>query len=292
MRRSLGLCTVFLAAALGCGKNDGGPSGDTEGDPNASYTLKLRTKQTGEKYDATETITSTTTSKIAGKNPKTESVVVRQSYAFKESVLESAAGFPLPTKLTRSYKTAERSDRTGKMKPFSFAGKSVLIERRDGKYIFIDVGGGLIPSEDLADLNEEFNKAKVSNPDAMMPREPVKLKQVWTINPEVVNTIASSFPFPIDPKKIVATGQLVRVYTRDGKQWGVIELKLEIPVQSADGVTGNIIVAMTLDTIIDGSAHAGTMKIQSIANLNTNTPQGAVKLSVEGLREKSVTPLR
>ena len=90
---------VAITLALGCSKKK------DEGDPNATYTLKFRDPQQGEKYEVT--VAETSEMDMGGKGDK---MTTQKKYEYTEHILEMPAGEKQPTKLTRAYKVAQRTD--------------------------------------------------------------------------------------------------------------------------------------------------------------------------------------
>src|SRR5438874_2556159 len=125
---------VAIVLVVGCSKKKdeggGGGGGDSgSGDPNATYVLKVREEEKGDKALITRTENGTTTIDGPGKNG-TETIASKFEYV--EEILDMPAGATKPTKLTRAYKAAEKGSPT---KAMSFAGKTVLIEKgKAGNY--------------------------------------------------------------------------------------------------------------------------------------------------------------
>jgi hypothetical protein len=74
----------------------------------------------------------------------------------------------------------------------------------------------------------------------------------------------------VDMDKASGTGKLLKAYMKDGKQFGEVLFKLDIPLKAigkgpqqikfADGAKANF--ELTLDACIDGTSEAGTMKMK------------------------------
>ena len=82
--------------------------------------------------------------------------------------------------------------------------------------------------------------------------------------------------FALDKEKSKITGKLVRAYKKDGQQWGVIEMRVEIaiaPNGKSTPLTGTISTDITIDTAIDGSVNAGTIKMNLNGNISSTDPK-------------------
>jgi hypothetical protein len=311
MSRRLVPLAVLAAAVVGCAQQQATPSGGGDvaapgptGDPTASYTIKLREKQAGEKYEVTETRSSTTTTTFelpGGKQTKTDNADARLEYT--EAVLEMPAGAAQPTKLTRVYKVAEWTPPAtkgkapappGKVVPASFVGKTVAVEKKGEAYTF-KADGKDLPASEAKQFADEFGAARV-RPQDLLPKAPVRLNDVWNTAPEAMKAMAASLPkeSPVNADKSKMTGKLTRVYTKDGRQFGVIEVRTELTVEGkgSAGPTGTLTYETTYDVPIDGSSHEGTMKVNMTGTLNTRQKGVEIQAVVDAKQERVVKPAK
>src|SRR5437016_2295940 len=86
------------------GRSGGGGGG---GDQNAIYTIKIRDEQKGNKTEVVKTRSGTTTTTAGSKSQAQKE---RERYEYTETILEMPADAPRPTKVTRVYKTAQKTD--------------------------------------------------------------------------------------------------------------------------------------------------------------------------------------
>jgi hypothetical protein len=113
----------------------------------------------------------------------------------------------------------------------------------------------------------------------MMPKNAVKMNDEWKIDmKDVTKKLGSGDEMELDADKAKGTGKLVKVYMKDGKQFGEIQINLELPIKSigkgekaSEG--SKVTVNGTLDVCIDGSSYAGTAKLKSQVML-TAMPMG------------------
>jgi hypothetical protein len=307
MSRRLVPLAVLVAAVVGCAQqatqSGGGETPAPAADPTATYTIKIRDKQAGDKYEVTESRSSSSNTAATlptGKQTRSENAEARTEYT--ETVLEVAAESPQPTKLTRVYKVAEWTPppakgkapaAPGKMVSASFVGKTVTIEKKGDAYTFKADGNDLSAVE-AKHLAEEFGKTRKVRVQDMFPKAPVKLNEAWSPEPAVLKELAASLPFPVNPDKSKVTGKLTRVYTKDGRQFGVIEVRTEVSVEGkgSAGPTGTFTVETTLDVTIDGSAIAGTMKDNTTGTLNGRDKGVEFQVVIDAKQERSVKPVK
>jgi hypothetical protein len=310
MSRRLVPLAVLAAAVVGCaqqappgGGGDVAAPGPT-GDPTASYTIKLREKQAGDKYEVTETRSATTTTTFelpGGKQTRVDNAEARLVYT--ETVLETSAGAAQPTKLTRVYKVAEWTPPAakgkapappGKVVPASFVGKTVAIEKKGEAYTF-KADGKDLPASEAKHFADEFGAAKV-RPQDLLPKAPVRLNEVWNTAPEALKAVAASLPkeSPVNADKSKMTGKLTRVYPTDGRQFGVIEVRTELAVEGkgSAGPTGTLTYETTYDAPIDGSSHEGTMKANMTGTLNAREKGVEIQVVLDAKQERLVKPVK
>jgi hypothetical protein len=184
-------------------------------------------------------------------------------FVFRETGLERAAAGDQLVKIKRHYEHAERTVK-GKRETLPYQGKTVLIEKKDGRFEFrIEEGGEVLEGQDAEELNEEFNKGDFRGlmTQHFLPRKAVKLNETWKFD---VAPLAKAFTgdgkIAIDDAKSTGTGRLVKAYTKNGKQYGVIELTINFPVTHMDHdgnriptKEGKLTIKLQADTCIDGT---------------------------------------
>lgn len=286
MARRLLPLAVAIALVLGCkkkppeGGGDGAPS-----DPNATYTLKIRPAAQGDKSEVSGA--ETTEVEITGVPGKQTNV---KKYEYTEHILEMPAGEKLPTKATRTYKLAQRTSFTSKqLEALPYQGKTVTIEKKGGQYQF-SVDGKRLAGIEAVELESEFrNKDKDGGgPDQLLPKQAVKVGDSWALDAAAMKMFGGGMGNDLDPAKSKFTCKLAKMYTKDGKQWGVIEFDLDIvPNSKADG-TGSIKIAGKFDAVLDGSARDGTMTANLNGSFSGNQKGKAVGGTLSGNVEKSI----
>jgi hypothetical protein len=216
---------------------------------------------------------------VLDKAEKTEKVA-----AYRETVLEKEPGKRRATRLERHYDKAQVTT-DGKARDLPYQGKTVLIEKKEGKYHFRIKDGEELEGDDAKQLNEEFNKDADEEFDlqkAVLPGKAVGINDSWKLDlGPLVTSFARATKMQIDADKAEGRGKLVKVYDKDGARFGVMELHLELPLKEmGEGKNKLTLQAgskwtmdITLDGCIDGSRLDGTRK--SVSKIDAT---GAVPL--------------
>jgi hypothetical protein len=183
-------------------------------------------------------------------------------FIFREVGLERAAAGEDLVRLKRHYEHAERTVK-GTRETLPYQGKTVLIEKKDGKFQFQIEGGETLEGKDAEELYEEFNKGdfRKLTTEHFLPRKSVKVNETWKYD---VAPLAKAFSADgktvIDEARSTGSGRLLKAYTKDGRQFGVIELTMEFPVTRFDH-DGNktptkdskLTIKLQADSCIDGT---------------------------------------
>ncbi len=232
-----------------------------------AVTIKVARPKAGDRIKvAAEEKTVTKSAIVIMGMEQSKDVQTTKSFAYTDDVIEIPADARRPTKLKRTYEKAQIGT-DGNSKTLSIEGKTVLIEKTDGKYSFT-VDGEAVTGEAAKLLDDEFSKTRKSDPDAvMLPTKPVKPGDTWKIDPTTLaDSLAEGNGPRIDPAKVTATGKLLKAYMKDGRQFGAIEITVEAPIISLGEKSpfelkdGKMVVTMNGDGVIDGSAPTGITK--------------------------------
>lgn len=295
MARKLLPLAVAIALVLGCKKKPstevGGdaPAPGGGGDPTATYTIKIRDMQKGDKVRVVATTKQTNTISLGAKS---ETTTTEESYEYVQTTWEMPAGAREATRATREYKVARATDPTGKQRDLPIAGKTVEIELKNGKYAFTVAGKALTDAE-AGRLATEFRKAEKSNKSILslfMPKGPVKLNEPWAVDTAAVKELAGAGGAVFDASSAI-TGKLTKAYTKDGQQWGTVEFTMNLVVTglgpNKPPLSGTTTGTMVLDCPIDGSSLGGTETMKTNGDLKGTVPTGT--LSIKGGEESSQT---
>lgn len=206
----------------------------------------------------------------------------RQAVAYKETTVE-AEDDGTPVKVKRHYLKAETTEKE-KTTALPYQGKTVLIEKKEGKYRFRLEGGAEL--KEAATLDKEFNGAQKPAPEfdkTVLPGRPVSVGEAWQLDRKALIAawgkdlgLAQA-----DEADMKGTGRLLKAYQRDGRQYGVLRVEATIPLKAVDSegkqqkleAGSGMTIEMELDACIDGSRHDGTMKVTSESRLSFRHPE-------------------
>lgn len=267
------------------------------------FTIKIRKDAKGDVLKVTETETEKGSMKITVNNmvmPKDEDK--GHSAAYTEKIVEKEDG-KRATKVERTYTRAEMTKDGNKITP-SFVGKTVLIERVGGGYKF-SIDGKELSGDDAAFFTEEFKDKKREDEEDIeklfLPKEAVAVNSTW--KPDAAAVVKelmkdAESPLDIDAAKATASGKLLKAYKQGGKQYGVVEITVNLPLKAIGAgamkiemeAGSNIKLTFGFDGCIDGSASAGKMAMNMQMKMvgTLKTPDG-VEVKLDGNLTKSGT---
>ncbi len=194
-----------------------------------------------------------------------------QHHVYVETVLEAEPGKRHPARLRRAYdKAVSWADKTSEVLPYQ--GKTVLVEKKDGKYRFAveGEGGGELEGGAALALEREFNKDDdLDLQRIILPRGAVRPGDSWQVDmAAVARAWQRSTAMRVDAARSSGTGRLTKVYRKDGRQFGAMTFRLEMPIAALgagqqqvkldDGA--RVVMDVNLDCCVDGGAASGTMK--------------------------------
>ena len=251
-------------------------------------TIKLKERGEGEAALIKKKETTTTNVKVTdGKGnlvaDKKENKIEVQEY--KETIIKRQ-GSKSPTKLERAYSKVQltQDDETTDGPP---NGKTVLIEKKGEKYTFTYKDGTEVTGKALEALAKGFDRKSDESAEIekmVMPKGAVKVGQTWKIDmPKIVAELSKQGGMELDDAKSTGQGTLVKAYKKNGRQFGEMKFKMEMPVKSVGtGIQqlkfmagAKIAMDFTLDGCIDGSADAGVMKMKMIMTGTADAGAGA-----------------
>ena len=282
MVRAIMAVALFIACAMGCFKKKA--ASNPEDGPDATYILKFPTRQKGDKHEVMKSASMITTAKT--KN-STQTRKEEYRYEFTEIIVDAVADDPNPTKVTRVYKTAEETDAKGDLRIASHVGKTITIEWTKEGYKY-GVEGNLLPPAEQAEIARTFNHPwKLGS---QFPKKAVKVGEEWQSHFASIAPIRGVPQATYDKEKSRLTSKLVRVYKKDGRVWGVIEVKMALVFAGA--LRGTLDVDGSYDIAIDGTLRAGTLKMTMKGTMETQDKLGNdVTTTLEGTSEESLTPV-
>jgi hypothetical protein len=271
------LVSVALGLLLlaGCARERPAPnrksaSKRSEAEDRTTYEIKFRTDQEGDRSRIAEEKTETfdVVSKAGdGKTIEDRSYksVMRSRYV--QEVLEKGTGRKAE-RVRRVYDRARTSE-DGKPETLPYEGKTVLIEKKRGAYVFTVEGEGTLIGKEARFLRREFkDSGRDDDPGGKwLPGHPVAVGQTWKIDARAFFKAGEDegvLDFDLEGAK--GEGRLVKAYKKDGRQYGALEIRIEVPLKAMreEGTKitfrpgARVELAVTLDGCIDGTVSAGT----------------------------------
>jgi len=262
-----------------------------------NYTIKINGYAPVGK-SATVTVAGTTRSTFrissGGMVLKEDKKIEVDDKLYTEMVLEAGAG--KPNKFQKTFARAARG-KEGELTPLSYEGKTILFERKDGKYVVTAKEDG-VPAKDLDDFARNANRPSMT--DAIIPKNAVKVGDAWALGKEAAAMLGAQAGDGIDVANFKGQGKLLKVYQKGAQQWGTIEVTLSVPVKKLGPLALDQPIPMqftsTLDTAIDGSTNAGVMKgkmtLKGRTEFTQNDMTFVLDVSVEGDMRQEQQPAK
>jgi hypothetical protein len=249
-----------------------------------THSIKLRDKTVGDVLEVDDQSTEQGQVKVLdsqGKAVMDKGDYKTGSFAYRETILDKPGEEKRPTRLRRQYTRAEVRVGT-RVEVLPYQGKTLLIEKQDGKFRFRIEGGEEIAAKDAPHLDEEFNKKQASGLDVrkvFLPDRPVRVGESWKIDPAPLIkelTRGEDSAVTVDAAKATAVGKLLEVYRKDSQLHGKLEIQVDLPLREfsrgneklALQAGSRMLVTVSADVCIDGSTNSGVMK--STMNMTAN----------------------
>ncbi|HYT92018.1 MAG TPA: hypothetical protein VEL76_25105 [Gemmataceae bacterium] len=270
MLRSLGLIGAAVLLA-----------GMVQGQTSEGYTVKFKRPGARTVYhvDRREEQTGWATIKsTTGKveQPKGNKRIL--VFRYRETVLEQPEGEPLPARLQRRYdKAAQTID--GKTGSFPFEGKTVLIEKKDTQYVFKIEDGDELKAPDAGPLLEEFGPSggkKFEMENRLLPGKAVRPGATWS--PDLgafIKQLEASSKWEVDAGKTTGKVKLLRLFKKDGRQFGVLDVHLQFVPRTIPTLEKRILAPpgnkVVLDLEINGCIDGSSLNATVTARIQMDT---------------------
>lgn len=275
------LWAAVLAAGLVAG---------AAGAADEAITIKLKKAGKGDVVKETKTEDIDTVVNVSAGGQKQEQKEKGGSkMAYTEEVLEKGEKDAKPTKVKRTYETAEVK-KMGESVDLGLKGKAVVIEKVKDKYTFKMDGDGKLSAEATEVLEKEFNKKEDQDTDELMlPKKAVKVGDTWDIDAKVVAGMFGD-ELSVDKDKVKVSGKLVKVYDKDKAKFGVVEYTMDLPITSLN-IMGQSVPAsegsklkltVTMDGCIDGTVYGGTSSGKMEGNVGLKVPMAEIDIKMTG----------
>ena len=237
-----------------------------------AYPIREKKVDVGDVFsiETSKTVSSTTkVTDAAGKVLSDQAGKTTETFVYKETVLAREAG-KRPTRLRREYTKAEAREGDTNT-PFPFQGKTLLIEKREGKYHYQGDDGKELTGAEVARLDEEFNQGDDEDDfdRLVLPGKDVAPGESWKIDmAPIVKKFGQSSHSEIDEAKATGKGELRKVYTKDDHRFGILHCQLDMPMLAMNLSSGKAIlnpgsattIGLDLDACIDARSANGTWK--------------------------------
>lgn len=250
-RALIGLKPIILPAGVlgvlmltGCG----GPKGPT-------YSIKLKDRpDAGNSLKQHNTISfkGTIGFDIPGKTRKDQPYESLDESIYTVTTL--AGGPPRPTRFERHYeKAVQLSGITERQ--YAYQGRTIVFEWKGDKYQGKTKEEPSIAPGILAKLARDASTP--TNQEMLGLKGPVSVGESWSLDPQVLGKIFHQGHGEVLPDKTKGTAKLVKVYEKDGGQWGTIEVDLSMTFGHGDPDQMTMSGTLVSNSAIDGSSTAG-----------------------------------
>jgi len=191
-----------------------------------------------------------------------------QESAYRETVLDTAPGQRRPLRLRREYQKAIAWT-DGRPEVLPYQGKAVVIEKEGALYQFLLEGVAELTGPAARVLEAEFNKEDNSDLQRLLlPARAVRPGESWRVD---MGPVAGAWQrrtgMRVDAARSSGAGRLDRVYRKDGRLFGVMAFRLEMPIAALAAGGGparadagsRVRMDVALDCCIDGGS-SGTLR--------------------------------
>lgn len=213
----------------------------------------------------------------------------KSKFVFTDEILAMPADAKKPTKIKRTYTTAEKT-KGGEAVDLGLAGKTVMIEKTGEKYAFTFADGSAVGTAAAELLDKEVNKKSDSGDEMLMPKKPVKAGESWPIDLATGVKELEEGGLTIDKDKSKGTVTLTKVYDKNGSKFGVLDVKMELVVTKASGQGQDIpmkdgsklTIEASLDGCIDGTTAGGMSKMKMTGDMAADFMGASLKFLLSG----------
>jgi hypothetical protein len=284
--RTVALGAVLVVIGLAVGRDEG-----------PSFTIKIKTyPDRGHSLlcrDADKQSGSVRFIDSEGNILEEQKPVEESEEVYRLTVLEEGEHYP--RRYQHSYSKAvhgngKRSQTRG------YEGETVVYELAEGKYQLKLGEKADVPAGERQGLTARAN-SDVEAPldDIFRPGKPVQVGQAWAVDPKLLEK-GFGGQGKLDLGRTKGEARLIKAYTKGSRQYGVIEVELEVAYSAMDQLKFNppalFRIHGTLDTAIDGSTAEGTLKVVSKLTGRTQVEQKGAKLTLEINRTSNVVKER
>jgi hypothetical protein len=226
---------------------------------------------------------------------KEDKKVEVEEMQYTAKILE--AGGKQPKKIARTYARAVKGNKDS-LDPLAYHGETVVLELKGDRYEATLQSGAVSDPKKLKELQDLARSArKDSDIGVLLLKTPVQVGDAWPISAEDLGAAIPDLKDTADLTKAKVQCKFVKAYKKDDKQWGTVELSINVPITKLGSfpLSKPIPFEMTfiIDTAIDGSSTAYqwaivvTIKGTSEFSQNNMTYTVVVDMSSKGRAERS-----
>jgi hypothetical protein len=265
-----------------------------------SYNIKIKfSPDVGKTTVYKESESGTTTQLMGdgdGKTLREEKTTTGFERVFAETVLETGEK-GRPTKWKRTYEKATAIE-NGKTTTRSLEGKTVLFEIKEGKVTATPQGDAKIEPKDLEWLRKTNKDIDQSEWIGFLPKKAVKVGETWKVESKEVGELLkeSTRDAGVDLADGGADGVLSKVYEKDGKQFGVIDLTIKLTMKEPPDIKfdgpATLEMKASLDMALDGSTTSGSITMGSKMVMKAISEAGGKKITLAINMDSSAKSVR
>ena len=272
---------LLLMGGLGVGvyflvSKDDSPSSPTDKkkDKDAgAYEIKFRPDTKGDKrLVIKEENVESTMPTIPGQAPGAK-LVINHTVRYVEEILEKEENGP-PTRIRRAYDRVQQNV-GGVITSQGIEAKTIIIEKNGKGYTYLIEKTQQPVGQDAVLLDAEFMHldAAAAREKVFLPGKPVAVGETWKIDTDPLLKEAGSVgAIQLDMAKGTNEAKLTRVHKKNGKTFGVFEIKLDYPILSigkgaelmAFKSNAHLTVTVVRDCCIDGTSSEFSMRTTAV----------------------------
>jgi hypothetical protein len=271
-----------------------------------TYTIKIKKGVKGSTTKVEKSETGTESIKITDNSGTALNETTKKqdkTWVYEETILEQAGPKKKPTMLKRTYEkaTVKSGD---EISVLPYQGRTILIEKKNGKFQFHYENGALVRGEDAEHLDKEFNKdnSKFDFQALLLPPKAVAVNETWKIPiAEMMKAWEKDGKLTVDPDKTSASGKLLKAYKKDGRQFGDMVFTLELAVKTIQAENGEMTcepgtimnlefkVSACIDGSTDESVSQSNMRFKGLVLYpSADNPEARVTFTIQGASEQTV----
>jgi hypothetical protein len=257
-----------------------------------TYTINVYKRKAGDLTKVTATMKSVESVKYnLGQRNVTDEQKSEDEQSYTEEILAHPADADRPTKFRRTYHSKSTTDSAAVKTDSPLVGKTVEVDRTKKKPAFT-VDSKPPTGKLLETLEKQFpeDAVPIVSLKDMLPGKAVKVGDTWTIDKKKILPEMKDLLLPetvLDEDKATFVGKLLKVESKDGGVYGVIECAYTMPVKKyplneqmvVDADAGSVVTVKEIHTLrIDGGAPDGKSETVFNVTVKAKLPNGKLEV--------------